>query len=1042
MLHRGDYFEMVNRIEIIILISLTTSITVGVTLCDAVALDDVIVKAELNVIVPEEIQSDAETVTFQLVAEGTNLDKIDKVVWNIYYYNFYEKKDVYLEPITETTLSDLVVKREGGDLSIAEMDRLCREFGATRQGNFGLTFSVFVEAFAEGKQVGKSPLYSAIFDFIAIRDLSLTVSGPDEIRPNNRQATFDLQCDGKDLVRVENVGWIFEYHTDEEGWVQDLWGGWVPVLSQNQLGIVKPIHSDLELRDEGKPLNLSLLRELAESHGSISGETKVLQMRAYVRAYLSNDDKVTLAKSDPHEFRVFAGDLLTLDLFPTRANHTSVKLKGTGTDPINIAMEQNPPAHIIVTHEQVIAPQDGRYPELEIKVELDPSQTPGLQLPSETKIVFTTRSGDQEEYFTLKLSLKKAEWLVMLYLAHDTHPPVQHHLANNLEDICDVSRDLDTPKVGIMVLADMRYRFPLDPSLFGVNDIPPNNAQLFRIIKGNLTQLGGDWGSIDMSRSTTLQRFLTECTARIPSQHLHLVLSGHGEGMLGALPDKSHRNTTMSIPQIDTALANHFFEVLSFEACLMGQIEALYDLREHAEYFTASERTIPAGLGEGFVTKTYTSGGYAWRQLLIGLHARPGISPRDYATLIVQTYRDKYSQGGSLRESATLAAIESARLTTLVTSIDALARAMLERYRANSELFNKTMANVVKRTWEANHLPYTDIKNLCQNIVNEPSGILRGLRDPAQAAITAFDNAIVANAEIIIKHPNLALFLRFIGKSDWIDPWTKIDSGYSGMTLFLWREGITGGPGNLYRLYLNRFDTTEFRTNDWRDLVEAFTRSHPTTATTINLHHPLHELYLHVYDPEGNHVGINPASENLDGLDMEIPNSYYIDFQNGTEIIILPGNTTNFEVVVDGTSMEEEEEPYTLIYQHVQNDQITQTETVTGTIQFNTNHTTPITLHQEQLQIGETNATKRVDPDSEDDSDGKDTDDTAKLPGWFTENLPFLVPLLEPIIPHTPQQLIPILPIILLGTPIIILIIAGIKAQKNRAKTSKEEGNQ
>jgi len=110
---------------------LATSIATGATVCQAV---------ELHVTAPEEVHSDADSFTLQLTAEGYDVDSVTRVVWNLSYYKFYERNTDpydYMEPVTLSAVSDLVVTRDGARVTIAEMERLCREHGTLGYGDSG-----------------------------------------------------------------------------------------------------------------------------------------------------------------------------------------------------------------------------------------------------------------------------------------------------------------------------------------------------------------------------------------------------------------------------------------------------------------------------------------------------------------------------------------------------------------------------------------------------------------------------------------------------------------------------------------------------------------------------------------------------------------------------------------------------------------------------------------------------------------------------------------------------------------------------------------
>jgi len=67
-------------------------------------------------------------------------------------------------------------------------------------------------------------------------------------------------------------------------------------------------------------------------------------------------------------------------------------------------------------------------------------------------------------------------------------------------------------------------------------------------------------------------------------------------------------------------------------------------------------------------------------------------------------------------------------------------------------------------------------------------------------------------------------------------------------------------------------------------------------------------LYLHVYDEQGNHVGLNHSTNEID---LNIPGSYYHDNLNGTIIIVVP-QIINLTIVVDAEYAEDPVESFNL----------------------------------------------------------------------------------------------------------------------------------
>jgi hypothetical protein len=102
------------------------------------------------------------------------------------------------------------------------------------------------------------------------------------------------------------------------------------------------------------------------------------------------------------------------------------------------------------------------------------------------------------------------------------------------------------------------------------------------------------------------------------------------------------------------------------------------------------------------------------------------------------------------------------------------------------------------------------------------------------------------------------------------------------------------------------------------------------SGTSGSLEESRHHLYLHVYDSEGRHVGLNHANNETE---IEVPNSYYFDNSNGTITIILPTYNSSFLFVVDGTVAEDTMESYDLTVITVNNGMVIDQNSTQGTIE-------------------------------------------------------------------------------------------------------------
>jgi hypothetical protein len=75
------------------------------------------------------------------------------------------------------------------------------------------------------------------------------------------------------------------------------------------------------------------------------------------------------------------------------------------------------------------------------------------------------------------------------------------------------------------------------------------------------------------------------------------VLWDHGYGIKGGFgSDELNSNKTMPVSELSAAIADAgvFFDIIAFDACLMGTVETAFALRNHTGYLIASEEATPA----------------------------------------------------------------------------------------------------------------------------------------------------------------------------------------------------------------------------------------------------------------------------------------------------------------------------------------------------------------------------------------------------------------------------------------------------------------
>ena len=145
-----------------------------------------------------------------------------------------------------------------------------------------------------------------------------------------------------------------------------------------------------------------------------------------------------------------------------------------------------------------------------------------------------------------------------------------------------------------------------------------------------------DLGEVDMGNKDTLIDFATWAMRSYPADHYVLILSDHGAGWDGGWSDDDPvGGSKLTMQSIDEALGAILadtgvdtFEMVGFDACLMGQLEVMSVIAPHAKYAVGSEETEP-------------SLGWAYAKFLQALNDNTAMTGRELGQAIVDSYIDQ-----------------------------------------------------------------------------------------------------------------------------------------------------------------------------------------------------------------------------------------------------------------------------------------------------------------------------------------------------------------------------------------------------------------
>ncbi|MHC1783364.1 MAG: clostripain-related cysteine peptidase [Anaerolineaceae bacterium] len=145
-----------------------------------------------------------------------------------------------------------------------------------------------------------------------------------------------------------------------------------------------------------------------------------------------------------------------------------------------------------------------------------------------------------------------------------------------------------------------------------------------------------DLGEIDSGNKKALVDFATWAIGAYPADHYVLILSDHGAGWDGGWNDNDPvENSAFKMQDIDDALGEIItqtqigaFELVGFDACLMGQLEVMSAVAPHARYAVGSEEVEP-------------SLGWAYAKFLQSLNENPAMTGIELGQILVDGYIDQ-----------------------------------------------------------------------------------------------------------------------------------------------------------------------------------------------------------------------------------------------------------------------------------------------------------------------------------------------------------------------------------------------------------------
>jgi len=208
------------------------------------------------------------------------------------------------------------------------------------------------------------------------------------------------------------------------------------------------------------------------------------------------------------------------------------------------------------------------------------------------------------------------QWLVLIYMAADNS--LNSFASEDLKEMASVKFN---PQVKVIALTDFET---------GTDQVSESSDTTGDLISQPLSY------EVDSGNYQTLKNFVEKYYNLYPAKNVALILWDHGDGW---------RSRTAAIDDSDSSFLLMFqlrkaltdlqseginFSLIGFDECLMGMEEVLYDVKDFANYFVASENEEPGT-------------GWDYRRVFSYLVSSPDSTPEQFGKAVVDAYREAYS---------------------------------------------------------------------------------------------------------------------------------------------------------------------------------------------------------------------------------------------------------------------------------------------------------------------------------------------------------------------------------------------------------------
>lgn len=321
------------------------------------------------------------------------------------------------------------------------------------------------------------------------------------------------------------------------------------------------------------------------------------------------------------------------------------------------------------------------------------------------------------------------DWTIMVVINGDDS--IEHAV---LDAIQELESGLITEK-GVEVIAFVDRHPDYDSSNGNWS-----NGRYYRVIHDVDTRLISsevllELDEPNMGQPSTLRNFVDWTMQNYPANNYAMMLLMHGLGLTGLNFDSSHLipgtqyQDFLTLNEFQIAMDGIHLDVLSFDSCLMGMIEAVYEFRTIADYIIVSEQI---GMAEGLDYDTIVN----------TLSSNPSMKALEFAKLIAETVIHP-----EWELFITRSVINSSQLETLVNELSTLSNLLMANLSSNID----RLQNIRMKTYDIydkiGHISYEDMADLGSflSLLKQNFSDIPAILEATNKALEAYNSAILYN---------------------------------------------------------------------------------------------------------------------------------------------------------------------------------------------------------------------------------------------------------------------------------------------------------